>query len=173
MKKEKDNKLKANETAFEASSTNDIKMSKKEFAIRMVLFTIFGLVLPFGFVVYRYGLFKDTHTTLTGIGLFAVIIAFVFIKHVLNMYKKANEHTMTAQIISGYSKVIIPLLILLYFVVKMSGDIETFIQSLECVIVCELIAIPIDPLPVWAYQRNIEITGISLKKTWDKIGKSL
>jgi len=155
------------------SENKNKKMSKKEFALRMVLFTIFGLVLPFGFVVYRYGLFKDTHTTLTGIGLFAVIIAFVFIKHVLNMYKKANEHTMTAQIISGYSKVIIPLLILLYFVVKMSGDIETFIQSLECVIVCELIAIPIDPLPVWAYQRNIELTGISLKKIWDKIGKNL
>ena len=68
---------------------------------------------------------------------------------------------------------IIPLLVLLYFIEKVSGDIATFEQALTCVIVCEAIAIPIDPLPVWAYQRNIEITGTSLKKIWDKIGKSL
>lgn len=144
-------------------------MSTKQFAIRMILFTLFGLVLPLGFIIYRYDLFKTPRSTLTGFGLLAVIIAFAFLSHVLKMYRKANEHTLAAQIIRGYSKVIVPLVLLLYLVMKMSANIDYFIQALECLIISELIAIPIDPLPMWAYQKNIEYTSISIGEVFKKI----
>ena len=83
-------------------------MTNKEFIIRFIIFTVFALVLPIAFIVNRYGLFKDANTALSGMGLLGVIICVVFIIYVVNMIKKANPNTMTAQCIGGYTKVVLP-----------------------------------------------------------------
>jgi len=44
-------------------------------------------------------------------------------------------------------------------------------QVLEVVILCEMVAIPVNPLPLWAYQKNIEFTGLSLKSLSKTMGK--
>lgn len=139
-------------------------MSNKEFIIRFILFAIFACVLPFAFIVYRYGLFRDTTSKLTGFGIIAILIVVIFTIYVLNMLKKAYPYSMGSQCINGFLKVEMPLILLFYWISSIEGNIELFKQAMICVIICEAIAIPINPLPIWAHQKNIELTGLSIKE---------
>jgi len=146
-------------------------MSTKEFIIRFIAFVVSGCVLPFAFIAYRYDIFKSPHSTLTGVGFLAIILVLVFAIYILNMIKKAHPHTMMTQIISGYTYIAIFLLLPLLWVQAIEGDIEMYEQVLEVVILCEMVAIPVNPLPLWAYQKNIEFTGLSLKSLSKTMGK--
>lgn len=163
-----------NDTTSEKSNDTVAVMGNKEFITRLIAFIIAGCVLPFSFIAYRYDIFKSPHSTLTGVGFLAIILVLIFAIYVLKMVKKAHPHTMTTQIISGYTYVAIFLLLPLMWLQAIDGDIEMFEQVLEVIILCELVAVPVNPLPLWAYQKNIEFTGLSLKsfgKTMSKFFK--
>jgi len=148
-------------------------MSTKEFIIRFILFALSGCVFPFAFIAYRYDIFKSPHSTLTGVGFFAIILVLIFCVYVLKMFKKAHPDTMATQIISGYTYIVIFLLLPLLWIQAIEGDIEMYEQVLEVVIMCELIAVPINPLRIWARQKNIEFNELSLKSIGKTIGKFL
>lgn len=160
-----------NNVANTTEVQNPATMGNKEFIIRLVAFVLFGCVLPFSFVSYRYELFKSPHSTLTGVGFIAVILVLVFAIYILNMVKKAHPHTMTTQVINGYTKIVIFIILPLLWVQSVKGDIEMFEQVLEVIALCELIAVPINPLPKWAFEKNIEFTTLSLKSAWKTVGK--
>ena len=65
-----------------------------------------------------------------------------------------TEWSMLKQVLNGVGKVIIPLMALLCVVMAISSNIKYFEQALCCVIICEAIAIPINPFPQWIYKKT-------------------
>ena len=131
-----------------------MKKEKKIFLFRMMLFTLFACILPFAFIGWRYQLFtKIDKVSLSGWGLLAILIVFLFIFYVVKSIKKGlfnkREWSMGFQIINGFLKVVLPLLMVYFVITAIESSINLFKQALICTIICESIAIPINPLPKW------------------------
>lgn len=129
---------------------------KKLFIVKVSLWVLFSLIIPVGFIGWRYDLFKKaSQLRLSGWGLIAIIIIAVFLFS-LTKYIKAGfiEWNLTKQIISGVLKIILPLFILLMITVNIKNNIDYFIQALSCVILSELVAIPINPFPKWVWEKS-------------------
>ncbi len=130
---------------------------KTVFAIRFILWVIFSVVLPFVFIAWRYGIFTSSSTIkLSGWGIIAVVIVIVFIITLIRYLYKGMKFSIWKQIITGFISIVLPLLIVLLIVTEIEGHIALVKQALICVIVCELIGIPLDPFPAWLEQRRIE-----------------
>ena len=132
------------------------KEQKRNFIIRVVLWALFSCAIPVAFIGWRYSLFnKVSSLSLSGWGLIAVVIIFAFLIVVVK-YVKAGfvEWSMTKQIITGIMKVIVPLGTILAVCISIRSNIDMFIQALSCTILCEVIAIPINPFPKWVYEKS-------------------
>lgn len=132
------------------------KEEKKLFFARAVIWSMFACVLPVCFIGWRYDLFKKAGTLqLSGWGLFAIVIVFAFL-FVLVKYIRAGftEWSMLKQIINGVIKVIIPLGTVLALCIGIRANLDYFIQALSCTLLCEAMAIPINPFPEWIYNKS-------------------
>ena len=131
-------------------------MNKKIFLVRILLWSLFSCVIPVGFIAWRYDLFdKVGKVQLSGWGLIAIIIIFAFL-YVLTKYIRAGfvEWSMTKQIVDGVVKVLIPLGALLALCISLRNSLDIFIQALSCVLLSEVIAIPINPFPQWVWEKS-------------------
>ena len=131
-------------------------MNKKKFIARAILWAIFSCGLPVAFIGWRYDLFRKAgQLQLSGWGLIAVIIIFIFVL-VLVKYIKSGfvEWSMTKQVLTGIVKVLIPLGAILAVCVSIRSNIDYFIQALGCTLICETIALPINPFPEWVYNKS-------------------
>lgn len=132
-------------------------MTKKEFWIRAILWGLFACVGPVLFIGFRYDLFKGENSSLrlSGWGLFAIVILIVFI-YVLVKYINAGivEHSMVKQVVMGIIKVLLPLIAIFAVIWCIRKNIDYFLQALGAVIICEAIAIPINPFPKWVYEKS-------------------
>lgn len=131
-------------------------MDKKQqkFLIEFFLFALFSCIIPFVFIAWRYELFsKVSRVSLSGWGIIAIIIIFVFAIYVAKSIKRAYRNrkrwSMTVQVIDGVAKVLLPLLALFFTMNAIIASADLFKQALIVVIICEGIAIPINPLPKW------------------------
>lgn len=141
-------------------------------AVRFIAFTAFAMVIPICIVGYRYDLFtKVSKVQLSGWGIIAIIIAFIFTKYVARMLTKAFPYSMPTQILTGFFKVIVPLLILYMFVNSIKIDFELFLSSLKYIICCEIVAIPLNPLPKMVHDANLENEEQLFKKWFSKENK--
>ena len=132
------------------------KKSKKVFIIRVILWSLFACVIPVVFIGWRYDIFsKASSFSLSGWGLIAVILIVAFV-YVVIKYIRAGfvEWSMLKQIINGVVKVIIPLGALMAVVIGIRNSLDVFIQALSIVLVCEVIAIPINPFPEWVWEKS-------------------
>lgn len=129
---------------------------KKIFVARVILFIIFGCVLPFTFIAWRYQIFKGTQISLTGWGFIAILIVFFFVWYCLKVLKNSIPFSMTYQILSGLIKVILPLLLVYLVVNAIEGSIHQFKQALFVVIGCESVAIVVNPFPKYMHDKGIE-----------------
>lgn len=149
-------------------------MSKKQFIIRFVIYILIGLGLPIGFMAWRFDLFKEkpSTTSVTGWGLVLILIVVVFILKLINGLRKGlKPGSMTKQIVDGIYEVSIPLCLITFIVHLMSGVTEELTQVLIVLTVCETICIPINPIPRWRFENNIEVTENVVKKVIDYIKK--
>lgn len=129
---------------------------RKIFAVRALIWSLFSCFIPVGFIGWRYDLFKKTgELQLSGWGLIGIVILFVFL-YVVVKYVKAGftEWSIVKQIINGIVKVILPLGALLAVCVSLKDNLDTFIQALSCVLLSEVIAIPVNPFPEWVYKKT-------------------
>ena len=80
------------ETAVETNETNEIK-DKKVFIARTILFCIFGCILPFVFIAWRFEIFSNggSHISFTGWGVIGIIIVFFFVLYCLKKIKKFDD----------------------------------------------------------------------------------
>lgn len=122
----------------------------KKFVIRFILFTLFACILPFTFIAWRYELFsKVNEMSLTGWGIIGILIIAIFCFYVLNAIKKGMPYSMFTQIVDGIIKVEMPLILIYLLLSNIQATIDLFLQCMVCIIICEAIAIPINPLPKW------------------------
>lgn len=143
---------------------------KTIFWIRFFFWTVFACVLPFLFIVFRFNLFQTiSKMRFGGWGIIAVIIVAFFAIAILKYVKIAlnAKYSMTAQLLNGFCKVIIPLLTVYLIVYGFRDDIGMLLQVMGVVIICEAIAIPINPLPKWAYEKQKDVRVEERKEAFD------
>ena len=135
-----------------------METNKKVFIARLILFVLFGCVLPFVFIAWRYQIFGGTRISLTGWGFIAILIVFFFVMYCLKILKNSIPFSITYQVLSGFIKVILPLILVLLVVNALEDSIRQFKQALIVTILCEGIAIVINPLPKYMHDKGIEKT---------------
>ena len=130
---------------------------KTIFITRFLAWATFACVLPFVFIAYRYGIFKDNNViALSGWGIIVVIIILVFCLSLFSYIKQGMEDGMVKQCLMGFTKIIIPLMAILLIVQGIRSNIELFEKALGVTIACEFVAIPINPFPSWLAKRKKE-----------------
>lgn len=147
----------AEEITKDTSEGTVTSRKRKVFWGRFAAWTVFSCVLPVAFIAWRYDLFTKVGTLqLSGYGVVAVIILAAFAIAVCKYVKRAMDAkwTMAGQCISGTAKVIVPLFALFLVLKAMEQSIGIFIQCLGVVIVCETIAIPLNPMPRYVYEAT-------------------
>ena len=131
-------------------------MSKKQFWSRFILYCLFGGILPFLFLMWRFELFsKVSKLSIGGWGIVAIIFISIFIIKLIGQLKKLLE-PYPAQIFNGISSVILPLVIAAFCTYYMKDMMTEMFQFLCVVIVCELTAIFLNPFPQWEVEHNID-----------------
>ena len=130
---------------------------KSVFITRAVMWAIFAAGLPFAFIAWRYGIFKEqTAIALNGWGVLGIVILIVFFITLAGYIRKGIKPGYFKQCASGFCKVVLPLLAILLILEGIKSDIELFEKALCVTIVCELVAIPINPFPQWLEERRKE-----------------
>lgn len=140
-------------------------MSKKQLIIRLILFTLLACVLPFVFIAWRYQIFKVSKVSFTGWGLLGFIIVLVFTLYIARAMNKIKKWSMFKQCFLGALKILVPLIACYVFLTSIKTSIDLFLQVLIVVVICEAIAIPINPLPKWQFDNNIDLLDSIINKS--------
>lgn len=143
---------------------------KTTFWSRFVSWTLFACVLPFSFIVWRFKLFgKISAIQIGGWGIIAIIIVAAFIFTIIRYIKLAfkGTYSLIGQILSGVCKVLLPLIVFMIMLHGLRNSVDLMVQALGCIIACEAIAIPLNPLPKWAYEMQKEVRDGERKDTVD------
>lgn len=134
-------------------------MSKKVFVLRAIFFTLFACIIPFVFIAWRYSIFsvkENPRISLTGWGFVGVIIVFFFIRYLIMVIKKSIPHSLLAQVVNGFIKVLMPLILVYVVIGALESGLYLFKQALVITIISEAIAIVINPFPQYMYEKGIE-----------------
>lgn len=145
------------------------------FWLRFVLWTICACILPFVFIVWRFKLFQTiSQMQIGGWGVIAIVIVAIFIITVIRYVKLAfsTKYSFTKQCLNGFVKVVLPLAVVLVIVYSTRNNVDLMIQVLGCVTICETVAIPINPLPKWAYECQKNVKEEERKETVDYLLES-
>ena len=143
---------------------------KTVFWSRFVLWTIFACGLPFAFIVWRFQLFHTiSKIQIGGWGVIAIVILACFVITVIKYIKIAlsNHYSFVGQCLTGFCKVIVPLLAFFAILYYLKSQIDLMLQVIGCVIICELVAIPMNPLPKWAYECQKDVRVGERKEAFD------
>lgn len=125
------------------------------FWIRLIGFILIGGLIPFIYLVIRFNLFSKLSTlNIGGWGIIAIIFIAVFIITMLKIVKKGMQFSFATKCINGIIKVIMPLGIFLVIIYFMKDYIDELFNFIVIVLCCEMIAIPLNPLPEWANQSK-------------------
>ena len=143
---------------------------KTIFWIRFVLWFACACGLPFFFIAWRFELFHSiSKLNIGGWGILAIFIVVVFL-FVLIRYVKLlfnTKYSLLAQCLNGFCKIILPLLTLLLIFKSSKDNIDILLQVLGVIIVCEAVAIPINPLPKLVYEKQKDVKAEERKETVD------
>lgn len=144
-------------------------MSKKEFWIRLSFYIFFGLIIPGAFLIWRFHLFeKVSSLTIGGWGVVFILFVGIFFIKLMKAIKKGLPFSLFTQCIEGICKVILPLLISLLILYLLQNSIKELMQVLGVFIICEMFAIPLNPLPKWGHINNIKEDESRLKSLFKK-----
>lgn len=143
---------------------------KTVFWTRFALWALFAAGLPFAFIFWRFDLFKTVaKTQISGWELIAIVILAVFVFTVIRYIKIAlkAKYSLIAQILGGFCKIIVPLVAFLLILNSVKENVELMIQVVSCVTLCEAVAIPLNPLPKWAYEMQKNVRDNERKEAFD------
>lgn len=146
-----------NSTA-QKSGTSEEKKKKIIFIARLAFFIIFGAIVPVCFVAWRYGLFTsgEVKFTTAGWGIIASVVLFVILRYVMGQVSVVLPWSLFSQVITGFMKVILPLLCLYFILNSIEDSLELLTQSVLAIILCESVAICVNPFPQWRRDHGIE-----------------
>ena len=137
-------------------------MTKKEFWIRFAIWISFFLVAPFVYISVEFGIFSEqTSRSLSGWGIIAVFFLMICGIILLNMVRKSmRKGTMWRQCFDG-AFALLPILCIIFALETIKNNVSDFQKFLIFLVVCEAIAVPINPFPKWDMQH-----GMDEKENW-------
>lgn len=159
---------------MEEEKTNIKKMGAVQFWIRLAVWLVLSVAAPFTFVGIKYGLFADSAATtkVSGWGIVAFTVLGITLVGVIRSARKGLHYaSMGAQVIDGIT-VLIPLAVLIIVIDLVKKNIDAFEEFLIFTIICEAVAVPVNPMRRWGFEHNVEgmmgIAGSLLGKFFDK-----
>lgn len=144
------------------------KHPKAIFWTRLVCWIAVGCGIPIAVFATKFGLFAPAapavdalgnpivsdNASLNGWGIVACLLVGSYISNIVKEVSDATEgYSMTKQIWKGISSTL-PLVIIFTVCYFLSGVLSQVMFCLATVIVCKLIATPINPLPKWKWEKR-------------------
>ena len=150
-----------------------MKQEQRNFIIRLTLYIFFGFGIPGGFLVWRFKLFKQvSKLSIGGWGIIFIFFALIFFWKLISSLRKGMNFGFAKQCLNGICGTLFPLLMLIVVCSLLDNWMEELIEFLSVAFICQMIAIPINPIPKWRFENNIEDTATGLGKVVELIKKS-
>ena len=149
--------------------------SKKRLAIfwaRMLGWIATGCGAPIAVFATKFGLFKSVEQSevydemgnlvqksiaLNGWGIVSCFLIFWTIAQILSeVLKRLDGYSLTKQVLTGFKNRIIPLVIAFGMFYALQGVIAEILFCLGTIIISQIAAIALNPLPQWRYSKNKE-----------------
>lgn len=126
------------------------KMTKAELWTRLGLYFLFGMAIPFAFLVWKFDLFTKTDSVHIGLwGIIGFCFVFIFFAKTIKLVRKGMEESTLTQCMDTLTSISFPLLISLFIVWYMKDFMDQLFAFLCVCFVCETISGMINPLPRW------------------------
>lgn len=143
------------------------KHPKTVFWLRMVGWFGVGCLTPITVFAVKFGLFKvtptvdslgntvsDTSISLSGWGIVACLLLGSYIANIVKEVADAyTGYSLAKQCYKGIAKTI-PLVMAYLICYFLSGVMTEVMYCLAWLIICRLVAIPLNPLPKWKYEKK-------------------
>lgn len=135
---------------------------------RMVGWVMMSCIIPIVTFSVKFGLFNKTtvkydslgnviessSTSLNGWGLVAcALIGFTISSVIKEVIAAYPGYSLTKQWLTGFRKTVLPLAIGFFVCLFVNGIIQHIMFCLGTIAVCQFIAIPLNPLPKWRYEK--------------------
>jgi hypothetical protein len=136
------------------------KHPKTVFTLRLIGFVLVGIIGPLIIIYSQYQMFSPqvpNSVKVHGWGIIAAIILFSGIYYVITSLAQAFSNYGVRQIMSGVGKVIIPLVIAYLLAGTIAFNIDKIRIILLGILICQAIAIPLNPIPPIIYMREEKI----------------
>lgn len=149
------------------------KEKTRNFVLRLIGYILFGLVLPMGYLIWRFKLFSQTSKlNLGGWGIVLIIFTAVFFAKLIKQSIDTIESEVAKQCLNAIRKVFIPLLAVTLCLYSVGNAWEDLIKFFMILTICEPIAYVLNPFPTFLRQKEEEgaenkITKI-IELFWDK-----
>lgn len=152
-------------------------MSKKEFWIRLAIFLAVAFAVPMVYLIIRYNLFSVNVSSNRVIGFWGVVVIGILACSLMVLVKFYLEGmkckwSWTKQILEGFIKLIVPLVVLLVVFVWLGDNVVQIKEALYVTIPCEAVAVCVNPLPKWAFDNNVEGIGDIAESVFKRVKKS-
>jgi hypothetical protein len=144
-------------------------MSKKtKFIIRLFSWLSIAFVAPITFMLIRFEMFeKVTNVSVGGWGLIFILFITIFIIYALRMIEEGFVVGVVKQSIRGVRKIILPLIMLILGLYWLKDCLPQLMEFLIFIVICETVALPINPLPSWLFEKGIEVSAFKIKSIFD------
>lgn len=146
-------------------------MSIKQFWIRLSIYVVFGIAVPFTYLSIRFKLFQKINMIqIGGWGIVAIVMAAVFFIKLAKAVKKGLPFGYYTQLINGFMYKLVPLAAILLILFLMKDHVKELIEFIIVLIPCQVISIAVNPIPVWAHENMLTEQGVNLKKVLNAAG---
>lgn len=143
---------------------------KKEFWTNFALYVLFGAIIPFMFLVWRFNLFgKASKIQIGGWGLFGIMFLGIFFAKTIKIVRMGMPYSLITQILEGVVKVLIPIGIAMLCAFYLQNAMKQLFQFLCLTFFCECVAIVVNPLPKWLHEHQLD----EQKNTFKELLQSL
>ncbi len=127
------------------------KIDKRKVSIfitRLLVYIIFGAVIPLSFLIWKFKLFSSTKTIrIGGWGVVAIILLAFFLSKLIKQATDCIEEVLYKQILNGVRTVFIPLLTITLCIYSVNEFWQQLMSFLIVLTVCEPIAYIVNPIP--------------------------
>lgn len=152
---------------------NTVRKSKSTqifiFWIRLVLWLCASCVIPISTFAIKFGLFKKDASITDSLGNVITppsislngwgIVSCIIIGYTINAVCKEliaayPKYSLAKQWLTGFTKTVLPLIVAFYICMFLNEVLTHVMFCLGTIAVCQFVAIPLNPLPKWRYEKS-------------------